>query len=445
MEAIKLQPRNEEAERIVLGTIMSNRNSLDDVRDLLKPETFYDPFHQAIYKAIMEIDGKGESPDFIMVKEQLDRNNVQYKLADFMKIASSQSYDIYQHAAIVHDKYIRRRFDLIGNYLINNCYNEENDIVDVVSEVMGKIDSLFSDDGGKNISTLRECVQDIYDLISRNINGEQASQGFPTGLQEYDSRTGGLQKSDLIIIAADTSQGKTSLAIKIAMSAGCPIAFYSMEMTKQQVVSRMISMGSGVSSKSIQFRPLSDAELSKVDASVSKMLNNEIYFDDRSTSNIDNIISSIRSLKTRYGIQGVILDYLQILNVNMKGASKEQQMGDVARRLKNLAKELDIWIVALSQISRDNMNPVPTLSRLRGSGQIAEAADIVMLIYRAQIYGKAYPDPFSKVNTRDTAMINVAKGRNIGTFKFIVGFDGNTTNFYNLSEILDNPIEETPF
>lgn len=445
MEAIKLQPRNEEAERIVLGTIMSNRNSMDDVRDLLKPETFYDPFHQAIYKAIMEIDGKGESPDFIMVKEQLDRNNVQYKLADFMKIASSQSYDIYQHAAIVHDKYIRRRFDLIGNYLINNCYNEENDIVDVVSEVRGKIDSLFSDDGGKNISTLRECVQDIYDRISRNINGEQASQGFPTGLQEYDSRTGGLQKSDLIIIAADTSQGKTSLAIKIAMSAGCPIAFYSMEMTKQQVVSRMISMGSGIPSKSIQFRPLSDAELSKVDASVSKMLNNEIYFDDRSTSNIDNIISSIRSLKTRYGIQGVILDYLQILNVNMKGASKEQQMGDVARRLKNLAKELDIWIVALSQLSRDNINPVPTLSRLRDSGQIAEAADIVMLIYRAQIYGKAYPDPFSKVNTRDTAMINVAKGRNTGTFKFIVGFDGNTTNFYNLSEIPDNPIEETPF
>ena len=137
----------------------------------------------------------------------------------------------------------------------------------------------------------------------------------------------------------------------------------------------------------------------------------------------------------KYGIKGVIVDYLQILNVNMKGANKEQQMGDVARRLKNIAKELDIWVIALSQLSRDNQNPAPTLSRLRDSGQIAEAADMVMLIYRPEVYGKRYTDDFSSKEVKGTAMIDIAKGRNIGLLKLLVGFNSKTTNFYEIESV----------
>lgn len=247
-----------------------------------------------------------------------------------------------------------------------------------------------------------------------------------------------MQKSDLIIIAGETSQGKTSLAVSIMRNAAClgtKIAMYSMEMKKEQITARILSMESGVPANEIMYSRLSESQLQSVDKGIGKVSGKGIYFDDRSTSNIDTILSSIRYMKLKFGIDGAIVDYLQILNVNMKGANKEQQMGDVARRLKNLAKELDIWIIALSQLNRDNMNPVPSLARLRDSGQIAEAADVVMLVYRPEVKGKSYPGDFSSVDTRGTAMIDIAKGRNIGLLKFICGFNACTTCFYELESV----------
>ena len=444
MEQINVLPRDEEAERIVLGTIMTDRKALDEVREILTTDSFYVNFHAAIYKAILEVDGRGDRPDIISVKDQLGRDKVEFDLMDFMSIASCQSFDVYQHAAIIHDKEKRRKFYEIGNYLISNCYNEENDIVDVLQDVKDKLDGVLVETSA-DVSTLRDALQGVYEQINRTLQGGVAMTGSPTGLSEYDNRTGGLQTSDLIIVAADTSQGKSSLAIKFAMSAGCPVAFYSMEMTKQQIAARMLSAESGISSKDIQMSRFSEPMLEQIDRGVAKVLRNDVYFDDRSTSNIDTILSSIRALKIKYGIKGAIVDYLQILNVNMKGANKEQQMGDVARRLKNIAKELDIWVVALSQLNRDNLSPVPTLARLRDSGQIAEAADVVMLIYRPEYYNKDYPEPFKHASTQGTAMIDVAKGRNVGTFKFLVGFNKPTTSFYNLSDIPPAPVEEEPF
>lgn len=428
----------------VLGTIMSDRKALDEVREILTPESFYVDFHAAIYRAILEIDGRGERPDLISVKDRLKRDGVEFDLMDFMKVASCQTFDIYQHAAIVHDKEKRRKFHDIGHWLVGNCYNESIDIVDVLQEAKEKLDGVIAETGS-DVSTLRDAMTGVYEQINRNLIGNMNLTGYSTGLNEYDSRTGGLQPSDLVIIAADTSMGKSSLAIKFAVSAKCPVAFYSMEMTKQQIAARMLAAESGISSKDIQMSRLSDAMLERIDSGVARVLENEVYFDDRSTSNIDTILSSIRALKIKYGIKGAIVDYLQILNVNMKGANKEQQMGDVSRRLKNLAKELDIWIVALSQLNRDSLNPVPTLARLRDSGQIAEAADVVMLIYRPECYGKDYPEPFKHARTAGTALIDVAKGRNIGTFKFLVGFNKPTTDFFNLSDIPSAPAEEQPF
>jgi replicative DNA helicase len=190
-----------------------------------------------------------------------------------------------------------------------------------------------------------------------------------------------------------------------------------------------------VPSNEILYSKLASGQIQMVDKGVARVIDMPVYFDDRSTSNIETILSSIRMMKIKYNIKGVIVDYLQILNVNMKGSNKEQQMGDVARRLKNIAKDLDIWVIALSQLSRDRQNPAPSLSRLRDSGQIAEAADMVILIYRPEIYGEKYPEEFENKSTRGTAMIDVAKGRNIGLLKFLVGFDAKTTNFYELEDI----------
>jgi replicative DNA helicase len=150
-------------------------------------------------------------------------------------------------------------------------------------------------------------------------------------------------------------------------------------------------------------------------------------------------------MKKRYDIEGVMIDYLQILNVNMKGTNKEQQMGDVARRLKNLAKDLDIWVIALSQLNRDHQNPEPTLNRLRDSGQIAEAADIVCLVYRPEVYGRRYSGEFAGKETEGTAQLNFAKGRNIGMMKFLCGFDAATTNFYNVEEVQEGTCDTLPY
>ena len=228
---------------------------------------------------------------------------------------------------------------------------------------------------------------------------------------------------------------KTSLAIALALSAaknGEGVAFYSMEMKKEQLAARMIAIESGVPSNNILYSQLSTEQFGLVDKGIGKIYGKPVYFDDRSNSNIDTILTSIRTMKLKYNISGAVVDYLQILSVNMKGSNTEQQMGEAARRLKNLAKDLDIWIVALSQLNRDMVNPIPSLARLRASGQIAEAADVVMLLYRPERYGKFYPEPFQNARTDGTAMVDVAKGRNIGICKFIIGFDASTTHFYDM-------------
>lgn len=291
-------------------------------------------------------------------------------------------------------------------------------------------------------------------MINENLSGSKPLTGTPTGFEKIDSKSGGLQKSDLIIVAGETSQGKTSLAVSMMRNASisdAKIAMYSMEMKKEQIAARILSMESGVPSNQIMYSRLTDSQIQAIDKGIGNIIGKGIYFDDRSTSNIDTIISSIRYMKLKHDIDGAIVDYLQILNVNMKGANKEQQMGDVARRLKNLAKDLDIWIIALSQLNRDKDNPVPSLARLRDSGQIAEAADVVMLIYRPEVKGKKYPEEFSNVSTKNTAMIDIAKGRNIGIMKFICGFNPSTTMFYNLDSVpvfgstTSEMVDENPF
>lgn len=432
-----VQLRDEDTEKVVLGTIITERNALEEVRELLSEDSFYKPFHKQIYKAVLQVASTGYRPDMITVKNKLVANEVKFDLVEYMKIASNSTFDVYQYAARLHDLSIRRKFWNIGQYLVSNSYSEAEDILDVTNSVSEELASLFKS-SSTTVTTINDGLESVYSMINDNLLGNKPITGTPTGFERIDAKSGGLQKSDLIIIAGETSQGKTSLAVSMMRNAaysGAKIAMYSMEMKKEQITARILSMESGVAANQIMYSRLTDSQIQAVDKGIGNISGTGIYFDDRSTSNIDTIISSIRYMKLKFGIDGAIVDYLQILNVNMKGANKEQQMGDVARRLKNLAKELDIWIIALSQLNRDTMNPVPTLARLRDSGQIAEAADVVILIYRPEVNKKSYPNEFSNVETKGTAMIDIAKGRNIGLLRFICGFNAATTCFYNLDSV----------
>lgn len=445
----KLLPNEPQAEKLVLGTIMTERNSLNEVRDILSPECFYDKMNRSVYEAITAIDARGESPDLVTVANEMRKHSETVDFYTLSQIGSCYTNDIYQHAAILHDKEKRRRFIEIGMLMQQRAYSEENDIVEILTEAEESLKGLFQS-SKDNIATLNQAIREVNEQMSRNASDDRPLTGTPTGFSKIDGRSGGLQRSDLVVIAADTSSGKSSLAIAFTLSAakyGDGVAFYSMEMKKEQIAARMIAIESGVPANEIMYSKLNTEQFERIDRGIGKIYNKPVYFDDRSTSNIDTILSSIRTMKFKYNVSGAVVDYLQILSVNMKGSNTEQQMGEAARRLKNLAKELDIWIIALSQLNRDSINPVPSLARLRASGQIAEAADVVMLIYRPELYGKFYPEPFQNADTHGTALIDVAKGRNIGLSKFLVRFEAQTTRFYEMEDFIPSisKQEEEPF
>lgn len=430
---------DDECEKVVIGTILSKRGVLDEWKEILSVNSFYNYKNQEIYKACLKVSERGDEVNIISVMPELVKAKSDVTPYELTSISGYLAFvGEYQYAARLYDLEKRRKLWEIGQMLISAGYTEERDIMDVVSESENGIKNLFSDLNNE-VKSLKDVVNELYTHVENNLKDKGRITGTTTGFSQLDEK-GGLQGSDLIIIAGQTSNGKTSLALSItaaAIKSGVSVAFYTLEMTNVQLASRLASMECGIPSNVILYKKLNDSQLATFDRNITPIINCGLYFDERSTSNIDTIINSIRSMKKKYDIGGAVIDYLQILNVNQKGANKEQQMGEAARRLKNLAKELNIWIVALSQLSRNQDSPEPNLSRLRDSGQIAEAADIVILVYRPEIYGKKFPDGFENIDTHGTALIDVAKGRNIGIMKFVCGFDPLRTKFY--------PIEELPF
>lgn len=439
----KILPHNLDSEKIVIGSVLSDVNAWAEISPIVMSEMFYDQFHRELFENITELNRRGKVADIVMLSEKFSGDSEKIiKLAD---ISGMFSIDYYDHALNVQEKYVRRKLWMIGQQLSSEIFTpKETD--ELLYSLQGELSNITQTVTSSEISTLKDAIDDVYKQIDTNLKGNIIT-GTDTGFTQINKASGGLQKSDLIIIAGETSQGKTSLALSMVDTAakqGAPVAIYSMEMKATQLAARLLAMNTGVPANQILYSQLDEDYLRTLDYGVNKIHELPIFFDDNSTSNIDKIIASIRSLKNKYNITGAVIDYLQILNVNQKSANKEQAMGEVARRLKNLAKELDIWIIALSQLNRDIQNPVPTLNRLRDSGQIAEAADIVMFVYRPEYYGKFYPSPFANYSTKGTAMIDLAKGRNIGLLRFICSFDAKTVSFTELNDVVEIE-EDTPF
>jgi replicative DNA helicase len=347
----------------------------------------------------------------------------------------------------------RRSIYALGLSLVTNGSEETKDISDVISDATSEINGLLCD-SQTTIKTSDDYLSEVWQRVQDNINGKKSDSTL-IGFTDFDSR-GGLKPGNLIIIAADSSQGKTSLADSIALNMvknSIPTAFFSLEMTATQLMTRLAAIESGIPSFVISDRAMTSNQLSKFNEAVGRLSHLPMYFDDRSSSSIDTIVSSIRTLYLKHHIKGCFVDYLQILSVNSKNTNTEYLLAECARRLKNLAKELNIFVVLLSQLSRDLQSPEPTLARLRGSGQVNEAADMTILIYRPEYYSKTYgkvlhyPGSFKNVSTEGTALINVAKNRNGETFQFVAGFDAATTHFFDLDEkpLFAEQVEEEPF
>ena len=441
---------DKECELCVLGTLLSERNAIHQVRELLNPKCFYVDFHSEVYCAILAMTDRGDRADIVNIMPELKKRNIKFKPYDIAFIAQNHTFDLVQYACRLNELEKRRSIYDMGQYLVTNGSNESEDIEDVIQSANDKLSSIFGS-LDNHVKMAGDYMSEVYQRVNDNLNSISIP-GTPTGFHEIDDK-GGFQPTNLIVCAAESSQGKTAFANAIALTAaksGTKIAFYSMEMSGAQLMTRLAAIESGIPVSTLTNEKLTNEQIRSFDRSVASLSKLGIYFDDRSTSNIETILASIRSIVIKYHVQGVVIDYLQILTINKKGSNVEEAIAEAARRLKNIAKELNIWVLALSQLSRDNQTPLPSVNRLRGSGQINEAADITILLYRPEVYNKRYPEPFQSTNPNGTAMIDIAKGRNVGVFKFIVGFNAATTHFYELNErpilpFTENKSDDNPF
>lgn len=439
------------AEQYVIGSLLVDPTAYTLVSQYLDEDCFYDPMCRDIWKAVDNMGKQGMPIDVISVSAELNKQKSNVTALDLMNISAqiASSAHVEYHAIRLQDLGRRRKLWVVGQQLSKVGLSEEILTADAHQEAIESIGGVFEKADG--VFTLDDAMNSLNEIMVKNATVGGVTTGTKTGMERFDEK-GGLQKSDLIIVAGETSQGKTSLALcmtRHAIENGAKVAFYSMEMTKEQLTARLLSAKTNIPANNILYSgSLAPSEIRMIDDARGKLPGENLFFDDKSTSNIDSILLSIRMLKMQKDIDGAVVDYLQILNVICRSTSfsREQAMGDAARRLKNLAKELNIWIIALSQLSRDSNCPEPNLNRLRDSGQIGEAADVVILVYRAEYYNRAYPAPFDNKDdypTDGTAMIDVAKGRNIGTFKFFMGFNKNTTNFFKTNLI--NEDVQVPF
>lgn len=439
------------AEQYVIGSLLVDPTAYTLVSQYLDEDCFYEPMCRDIWKAVDNMGKQGMPIDVISVSAELSKQKSNVTALDLMNISAqiASSAHVEYHAIRLQDLGRRRKLWVVGQQLSKVGLSEEVLTADAHQEAIESIGGVFEKTDG--VFTLNDAMNSLNEIMVKNATVGGVTTGTKTGMERFDEK-GGLQKSDLIIVAGETSQGKTSLALcmtRHAIENGAKVAFYSMEMTKEQLTARLLSAKTNIPANNILYSgSLAPSEIRMIDDARGKLPGENLFFDDKSTSNIDSILLSIRMLKMQKDIDGAVVDYLQILNVNSRSTSfsREQAMGDAARRFKNLAKELNIWIIALSQLSRDSNCPEPNLNRLRDSGQIGEAADVVILVYRAEYYNRAYPAPFDNKDdypTDGTAMIDIAKGRNIGTFKFFMGFNKNTTNFFKTNLI--NEDVQVPF
>lgn len=430
--ADRIPLHDDQAEAYVVGSLLCYEECYFSVADRLKPYLFSNAKLARLVEVIIALYDEGSNANIVTVTEYLyahpDPNNPEaWEVAEYSSNGILSAFE--DSFNVVESLYVRRRYFTLGSKLMEFGTNPTTTLEEVQKEIAGVLDE--GAEKKKRVKSLRDANKELKERVEKNFNGTSDTM-IPTGFREIDER-GGLQVGDFDVIAAESSMGKTSLLTCImvnAASAGIPCMLYSMEMMSPQIAARIVSPKAKISSGIIQYKRLDDWQMNELSQALKLTDGLPIYFDDESTISAGSIISSIRRNVKRLGVKLVGIDYLQILASTGNIKNQEQFLGSIARELKNLAKELQICIVALSQLARNITEPKPTLGRVRASGQIVEAADDVIMIWRPSVYGKGYDDYIS-VPTENTAELIIGKGRNIGTFTCIVGFDMSTTYFYN--------------
>jgi len=449
LEKGKIQPQAVDLEEAVLGAMMIDKKGIDEVIDLLSPEAFYKEAHQHIFEAIKQLFEKPEAIDLLTVSAQLRKNGKLdlvggdfYLIGLTQKISSSAHIEF--HARIILQKFIQRSLIRISSEIIEDCFDETTDVFDLLDKSETKFYEVTQGNIKKSSETAQDLVRQAKSRIEEIANKEGLS-GVATGFNKLDELTSGWQPSDLIIIAARPGMGKTafvlSMARNVAIDYNHPVAVFSLEMSSVQLITRLISSETGLTSEKLRTGKLEKHEWEQLNTKVKDLEKAPLFIDDTPSLSIFDLRAKARRLHSQHGIKLIVVDYLQLMtagNSGKGGGNREQEISTISRNLKALAKELSIPVIALSQLSRAvetrTGSKRPLLSDLRESGAIEQDADIVSFIYRPEYYKIDQWDDEDQSPTKDQAEFIVAKHRNGGLDNIRLKFEGKFGKFGNLDD-----------
>src|SRR3989344_4369306 len=441
----RLPPQSIEAEMSLLGCLMLDKEAIVKVADLLDPRDFYKPIHQIIYEAMLELFVRNEPVDLLSVssrlkdKEKIEEIGGRSYLTEVINTVPTAAH-VASYAKTVQNKRILR--DLIStSYEIGQMgYNEKEDPNVLVDQAEQKIFSIAQKSLSHNFIHIKEELEEAFERLDRLSKHEKTTRGVPTGFTDLDNLLSGFQKSDLVLLAARPSLGKSALALdiarRVAVQEKIPVGFFSLEMSKDQLIDRMIAAQGSVDSWRLRTGKLSsqgdDNDFVRIQEALGVLSEAPLYIDDTASQTVLRMRAMARRLQANHGLGLVIIDYLQLVLPSNSQTNIVQQVTEISRQLKGFARELNVPVLALSQLSRaveQRFPPRPRLSDLRESGSLEQDADVVMMIYREDKYKKQEEDQ----NSGHIAEIIIAKHRNgpIGSVKLY--FNPNTVSFSDLA------------
>jgi replicative DNA helicase len=450
----RIPPQALELEEAVLGAMLIDKKGVDEVIDILQPDAFYKTAHQKIFEAIFQLFQDSQPVDLLTVSsEHRKKGKLETVGGEFYLVQLSQrvasSAHIEFHARIILQKFIQRSLIKISNEIIESSYKESTDVFDLLDEAESKLYDITQGNIKKSSESAQSLVIEAKKRIEE-ISKRDGLSGVSTGFEKLDKLTSGWQPSDLIIIASRPGMGKTALTLSmarnIAVTKQIPVAFFSLEMSSVQLITRLISAETGLSSEKLRTGKLADHEWQQLNVKVTDLEKAPLFIDDTPSLSIFDLRAKARRLSSQHGIKLIVVDYLQLMTAgtSTKSGNREQEISTISRNLKALAKELNIPVIALSQLSRAvetrGGTKRPMLSDLRESGAIEQDADIVSFIYRPEYYNIDEWDDDERSPSEGQAELIVAKHRNGGLDNIRLKFIGHLGKFEDLDSF-DSPFE----
>ena len=422
----RVMPHDSAAEQSVIGSMLMDKEAIDLAGEILLREDFYEKQYGIVFEAMVELNNAGKPVDVITLQNHLKEKDVPDEISSLeflqgvMELSITAAY-VRQYAEIVKEQSLLRRLIRANDEIANDCYNHNKPLNEIFEDTEKKIFDIVQRKNTGDFVPINKIVESAIKRLQKIMLSGSRITGIPTGFTDLDGRLSGLQPSDLILIAARPSMGKTAFALNIAQYAAIRnshcTAVFSLEMSKEQLVNRLIAMDATVDAQKLRNATLEDNEVEYVMESAVKIGSSKLIIDDTSGISVSELRTKCRKYKIEHDLKLVIIDYLQLMSGSGRTDSRQQEISDISRALKSLAREIDVPVVALSQLSRavekrDDHRPM--LSDLRESGAIEQDADVVMFLYREDYYKK-------DTEKKNVAEVIVAKQRNgpIGTTELV--------------------------